>query len=193
LDDETHTSKLSVHIHETLSELGWEFKTKEERDTPKRFAKYLQYFHHETDYANLLQAQFEIPKGDSDVHGIVTQGPIPFRAVCAHHLLPMIGTAHVAYIPGQKVVGLSKLARLVRCVGRERPSKQEVIGERITDLLMRHLHPLGAMTIIRAEHCCMAARGLDMPGIHTTTANIRGAFRDNQTARDEAYRLINIS
>jgi GTP cyclohydrolase I len=108
---------------------------------------------------------------------------IPFHSTCAHHFLPFFGTAHVAYLPGTRVVGLSKLARVVDFYAR-RPQVQERMTEQVADLLQRRLDPAGAMVLIQARHLCMEARGVAKAGALTTTSTIRGAFQDERTRQE---------
>ena len=104
---------------------------------------------------------------------------IPFHALCAHHFLPFFGVAHVAYLPKDRVVGLSKLARVVDYFAR-RPQTQEALTEQVIDLLDRRLHPAGAMVVVEARHFCMEMRGVGKGGMSTTTTAIRGVFADDR-------------
>ena len=104
---------------------------------------------------------------------------MPFYSVCAHHFLPFFGTAHVAYLPGARIVGLSKLARVVEFYAR-RPQVQERLTEQIIDLIEQRLAPAGAMVVLQARHMCMEMRGVGKPGLTTTTSAIRGAFEDGR-------------
>ena len=104
---------------------------------------------------------------------------IPFHSLCAHHFLPFFGVAHVAYLPKDRVVGLSKLARVVGYCAR-RPQTQEALTEQVIDLLDRRLHPAGAMVVIEARHFCIEMRGVGKGGMSTTTTAIRGVFADDR-------------
>lgn len=108
---------------------------------------------------------------------------IPFHSLCAHHILPFFGKAHVAYLPKERLVGLSKLARAVDFYAR-RPQSQEKLTEQIIGLLEKRLSPLGAMVIIQARHFCIEMRGVGKPGAMTTTSAIRGAFDDERTRQE---------
>ncbi len=172
------------------------------KDTPDRFLKYLMSYTQEYDPKQDLSKTFPLKKqlrnkgpGDKVTkydRVIVTQVGIPYRAVCAHHLLPVLGTAHVGYIPRQQVVGLSKISRLVYGISHAIPSLQEDVCDEITDALMTHLIPQGAMCVISAEHGCMAARGIEEATgcIQTVTASVKGVFQENTEAREEFYHLI---
>lgn len=122
--------------------------------------------------------------------GIVALSNIPFRMICEHHLLPALGHAAIGYIPNKKILGLSKLPRLVDAVGTERPSLQEKITDRIVDLLEKHIEPLGTICVIKAEHACVACRGVATPDIITATSSIRGNFRNVPAAREEFFHMI---
>ncbi|MBA7602088.1 GTP cyclohydrolase 1 [subsurface metagenome] len=114
---------------------------------------------------------------------------IPIYSLCEHHLLPFIGRAHVAYIPVAKVIGLSKLGRIVERYAR-RLQIQERLTIQIADELETLLKPLGVVIVIEAEHLCMAMRGLSKPGMKTITSCVKGIFRDDVAARAEVMRLI---
>ncbi len=115
---------------------------------------------------------------------------IPFYSMCEHHLLPFTGRAHVAYIPeNNKIVGLSKLARLVDAVSKK-PQLQERLTSSIADIIMKSLKPKGALVIVQAEHLCMTMRGIKKPGSKMITSAVRGLFRRSQATRAEALALI---
>jgi GTP cyclohydrolase I len=156
------------------------------KDTPRRVADA---------YAELLAGAGEEPcrilrKLPGDKHDeIVLVRDIPLYSMCEHHLLPFIGRAHVAYVPRGKVVGLSKLARLVECLSR-RLQVQERLTTEVADALVEALNPKGVMVVIEAEHLCMTMRGVRKPGAVTTTSVVRGIFRSRQATRAEAMSLI---
>jgi len=115
---------------------------------------------------------------------------IPLYSMCEHHLLPFAGVAHVAYIPkGGRIVGLSKIARVVDILSR-RLQVQERLTKQIADLLNNHLKPLGVMVVIEAEHMCMSMRGAKKPKSLTVTSAVRGSFRTSSATRSEAMTLI---
>ena len=113
---------------------------------------------------------------------------VPFFSLCAHHFLPFFGSAHVAYIPGDQIVGLSKLARLVDFYAR-RPQIQERMTEQIVACLNKRLTPQGAMVVLQARHFCMEMRGVSKPGVLTTTSALSGAFEEERV-RQEFLSLI---
>jgi GTP cyclohydrolase I len=115
---------------------------------------------------------------------------IPLYSMCEHHLLPFAGVAHVAYIPkGGRIVGLSKIARLVDILSR-RLQIQERLTKQIADLICERLKPLGVMVVIEAEHMCMSMRGAKKPKSLTVTSAVRGSFRTSSATRSEAMTLI---
>lgn len=120
---------------------------------------------------------------------VVLLRDIPFNSLCEHHLLPFTGRAHVAYLPDGKVVGLSKLARLVEGYAR-RPQVQERLTTQISDALMEELNPLGAACVIEASHTCMTIRGAKKTGSLMVTSALRGLFQENASSRAEILSLI---
>ena len=115
--------------------------------------------------------------------GSVEVNEIAFYSICAHHFLPFFGTAHVAYLPKDRVVGLSKLARVVEHYAR-RPQIQERLTEQVIELLESRLRPAGAMVVVQARHMCMEMRGVGQPGATTRTSAWRGAFADARTRQE---------
>ncbi|HEV8603826.1 MAG TPA: GTP cyclohydrolase I FolE [Tepidisphaeraceae bacterium] len=120
---------------------------------------------------------------------VVLLRDIEFHSLCEHHLLPFMGKAHVAYLPDGKVVGLSKLARLVEGFAR-RPQVQERLTTQIADALMEELNPIGAACVIEATHTCMTIRGAKKPGSIMVTSALRGIFKDNPPSRNEILSLM---
>jgi GTP cyclohydrolase IA len=116
---------------------------------------------------------------------------IPLYSMCEHHLLPFIGIAHVGYIPDGKILGISKIARLVECFSR-RMQIQERLTTQVADALMNHLGPRGVGVIIEAEHTCMTMRGVNKPGTRTVTSAMRGLFKEDPKTRAEFLRLIEL-
>lgn len=120
---------------------------------------------------------------------VVLLRDIEFHSLCEHHLLPFTGRAHVAYLPDGKVVGLSKLARLVDGYAR-RPQVQERLTTQIADALMEELHPIGAACVIEAVHTCMTIRGVKKHGSTMVTSELRGIFKKNPASRAEILSLM---
>ena len=114
---------------------------------------------------------------------------ISFESCCEHHLMPFTGKAHIAYLPQGKIVGLSKLARVVEVLAR-RPQVQERMTEELADLLTRELEPRGVAVILEATHSCMTVRGVRKPGSICTTSAMRGTFRESALTRGELLSLV---
>lgn len=122
--------------------------------------------------------------------GMVTQTKIPVVSLCEHHLVPFVGHAHIGYFPNGRIVGLSKLARVVQAYSR-RLQIQERLTNQICTALHEHLEPRGVMVVVEAEHMCMTIRGVQAPGTKTITSALTGLFNDNQEGeKDEFLRLI---
>lgn len=160
-------------------------------DTPKRVTKALREMTvgYEADVAEILATQFD--QEELPYSGIVSLRRVPFHSMCEHHMLPFSGTADVAYIPGDtgRIVGLSKLARLVDAFAR-RLQVQERMTVQIVEALEEHLQPLGAACVVRAHHSCMALRGVGKDTGGMVTSEIRGAFYDDPRARSELMHLL---
>ena len=109
---------------------------------------------------------------------------IPFASMCIHHLLPFVGTAKIGYVPNGKIVGLSKLARVLDCFAK-RLQIQERLTQQIAEIIMEILQPHGVGVVLEAEHMCMALRGIKKPGSKTITSSLLGVFRTEQKARQE--------
>lgn len=141
------------------------------QETPKRVAKMYEelFAGYEMDYHKILAKQFTVDGDPSEI----TVSDIQFYSMCEHHIMPFFGTISISYIPkkGGKVVGLSKLARLVECFAR-RLQIQERLGKQICDALVECLDPTCVKVVIKAEHTCMTARGINKPGSQTTTTTI---------------------
>ena len=120
---------------------------------------------------------------------MVTEGPIPFFSLCAHHMLPFIGEAFVGYLPGDRLVGLSKIPRVVRFFS-QKLQMQERLTMEIADFLDDELKPLGVIVVMRARHFCMEARGVRTPGVLTRTSALRGLAFRNPDVKREFYTLL---
>ena len=142
------------------------------------------------DPQQILSKQFDVnASAEEGTNGIVIVKDIPFYSQCEHHLVPFFGTCSIAYLPSDKVVGLSKFARLVECFAR-RLQVQERMTKQIIDAITEYLDPLGAMVVIEAEHLCMTMRGIQKPGAKTVTSRVTGIFADSDKARSEAIHLM---
>jgi GTP cyclohydrolase IA len=155
--------------------------------TPRRIADmYEELFSglHEDPMA-LLTTGFEEEKHKE----MVLVKDIPFASMCEHHLMPFRGLAHVGYVPQGRIVGISKIARVVETLAR-RPQVQERLTSQVADLLMEGLRARGAAVVIDAEHLCMTMRGVKKPGSRVVTSATRGIFRENPSTRAEFLSLI---
>ena len=158
------------------------------RETPRRFRE-AWMFHmsgYDMDPANVLKT-FEDGADNYDEMIIVKN--IPFYSTCEHHLAPFFGTVSIAYIPKGKIVGLSKLPRLVE-IFAHRLQVQERLTTQIAEAIDKHLQPLGVAVTMTARHLCMESRGIQRQGHETITSAMHGAFRTNQSARNEFLQLI---
>ena len=126
--------------------------------------------------------------GDEGYDELILAREIPVRSVCEHHMLPFVGVAHVGYLPGARILGLSKLARVVE-LHAHRPQVQERLTTHVADWLHTHLHPRGVGVVIEAEHMCMTLRGVRAAGTTTITSSVRGALRDDPRSRAEFLAL----
>jgi GTP cyclohydrolase IA len=170
--------------HDLLVALGADLDSDHLRETPRRVAKA---------YAELLTPRpFNATTfpNDEGYDELVIVGAIPFQSLCAHHLLPFQGKAHVAYLPGERLVGLSKLARVVELYSR-RLQLQERLTTQVADWLEEHLQPRGVGVVLEAEHLCMSLRGVQTSGSNTVTSALRGAVKDDARTRQEFLSLIN--
>jgi GTP cyclohydrolase IA len=158
------------------------------RGTPDRVARAFEEFFsgYETDPVELLQRTFDEINGYDEM---VVLRDIRFESHCEHHLAPIIGKAHVAYLPAQRVVGISKLARLVE-VFAKRLQIQEKMTAQIANTLNDVLQPKGVAVVIEAAHQCMTTRGVHKPGVTMVTSSMIGAFRDDQATRREFLAMI---
>ncbi|WP_311971619.1 GTP cyclohydrolase I FolE [Pseudomonas baltica] len=181
------TSNLPDHYREILRKLGEDPDREGLRDTPKRAAKAMQYLCH-----GYTQTVEEIVNGAlfaSDNDEMVIVKDIELYSLCEHHLLPFIGKAHVAYIPTGKVVGLSKIARIVDMFAR-RLQIQENLTREIADAIQSVTAASGVAVVIEAKHMCMMMRGVEKQNSLMNTSVMLGAFRESSTTRQEFLQLI---
>ena len=157
-------------------------------ETPARVVKTLDHL-----YSGYKQDPKDVMKvfedGGEDYDEMVLLKDIEFFSTCEHHMQPFFGKAHIAYIPNKKVLGISKLARLLEVFAR-RLQIQERLTSQVADALMEHLQPLGVAVVIEAKHFCMIARGVQKQNSVMTTSVLRGAFKDDATARAEFISMI---
>jgi GTP cyclohydrolase I len=165
-----------------LTALGIELSSESLRGTPGRMARA---------YAELFSPRaFDMTTfpNDEGYDELVLARGIPLRSVCEHHLLPFVGVAHVGYQPGGRILGLSKLARVVEHFAR-RPQVQERLTKQIADWLAEQLHPKGVGVVIEAEHTCMTLRGVHAAGSTTVTSTMLGSLREDARSRQEFFAL----
>ena len=157
-------------------------------DTPKRVARaWKEYARgYQEDPAAHLSKTFEEVGGYDE---IVLLKDIPFQSHCEHHLAPIIGKASIAYLPRDKVVGISKLARVLHGYAR-RLQVQERLTAEVADCICEHLKPKGVAVVIEASHACMTARGVQTPGVMMVTSRIMGVFREDDRSRKEVLALM---
>jgi GTP cyclohydrolase IA len=165
-----------------LAALGVSTEAESTADTPRRMARA---------YVEMLSPRpFDLTTfpNDEEYDELVLARGIPVHSVCEHHMLPFVGIAHVGYLPGQRILGLSKLARVVELFAR-RPQVQERLTKQVADWLQDHLQPRGVGVVIEAEHLCMTMRGVRADGTSTVTSSLLGCLRDDARSRAEFLTL----
>jgi len=173
-------------IEDMLTAMGEDPKREGLKETPHRVIKSWREFYggYHQDPKKILSKTFEGEGYDQ----MVTVKNIELYSMCEHHMLPFHGRAHVAYIPKKRVVGLSKIARLVDCFARRLQIQEKLTGQ-IADCIGEHLQPKGVMVVIEAQHMCMTMRGVGKQNSTMITSAIRGAFEESQV-RNEFLQLI---
>jgi GTP cyclohydrolase I len=178
--------KISKAVREILAAVGEDVEREGIKGTPERVAEM---------YAELLSGMGEDPKKhlksvfSEKYDEIVLLRDVPFYSICEHHLMPFIGSAHVAYLPAGSVLGVSKLARVVDCFAR-RLQVQERLTDQIADFIMHSLKPKGVAVVLEASHSCMTIRGIKKPGSVMVTSSLRGIFRKDPKSRSEVLSLM---
>lgn len=159
-------------------------------DTPNRVARAWKEYcvGYAEDPAIHLSRIFEEVGGYDE---IVLLKDIPFQSHCEHHMAPILGVAHIAYLPTNRVVGISKLARVLHGFAR-RLQVQERLTAEVAQCIWDNLKPQGVAVVIEASHACMTARGVRTPGVRMTTSRMMGVFRDDQRSREEVLKLIGL-
>lgn len=181
-------AKLEKIVEEMLGLIGEDPRREGLRQTPKRVSKAWEYLTsgYEKDVKKVLNGAVFTEKYDE----MVIVKDIDFFSMCEHHLLPFYGKAHIAYIPTGKIVGLSKIPRLVEVFSR-RLQVQERMTQQIADTLFKTLDPDGVAVVIEARHLCMMMRGVEKQNSVATTSAMLGSFRDDERTRNEFLKLIN--
>ncbi|MDT8303721.1 MAG: GTP cyclohydrolase I FolE [Sedimentisphaerales bacterium] len=183
------TERIIKAVKEILIAVGEDTEREGLKKTPERVARM---------YAELLGGMHEDPKKHltstftENYDEIVLLRDIPFYSICEHHLMPFIGSAHVAYLPTGSVLGISKLARIVDCFAK-RLQTQERLTFQIADFLMESLKSQGVAVIIESSHSCMTIRGIKKPGSVMVTSALRGLFRRDPKSRNEVLSLMHSS
>lgn len=181
----TDAAQSEAAVERLLESLGVDLGEEDLSETPRRVAAM---------YRELLTPEpftFTTFANTSNYDELVLVRDIPFVSLCAHHLLPFTGHAHIGYVPGERIVGLSKLARVVRHFGRSL-QVQERLTKQVADLIQRELEPKGVGVVIQAEHQCMTVRGVQAVGSKTVTSAMFGLLRDNPASRDEFLSLAGV-
>jgi len=178
--------RIEKAVREILLAVGEDPDREGLQNTPNRVARmYTELFSGMTDDPSRHVQQVFTENYDE----IVLLKDIPFYSICEHHLLPFIGHAHVAYVPRGKVIGVSKLARIVASFAR-RPQVQERLTTQIAEFLMEKLNARGAAVVMEAAHTCMTIRGVKKPGSTMVTSAMLGLFRSDARSRSEVMSLI---
>lgn len=173
-------------VADLLRALGKDPTSEHLADTPARVAR---------SFAELLSPrEFQLTTfpNDEGYDEMVVARSIPVQSLCEHHLLPFHGVAHVGYLPGARILGLSKLARVVELFARDL-QVQERLTKQVADWLQEHLAPKGVGVVIEAEHLCMTLRGVRAPGAVTVTSAVHGLLREDRSSRQEFFALTGIS
>jgi GTP cyclohydrolase IA len=169
-------------VRDLLLALGRDPSSPHLADTPRRVAK---------SFAEMLTPrEFDFTTFPNEQHydELVLAKSIPVRSLCEHHMLPFTGVAHVGYLPGERILGLSKLARVVELFARDL-QVQERLTVQVASWLQEHLAPKGVGVVIEAEHMCMSLRGVQAPGSRTITSSVHGLLREDARSRQEFFTL----
>ncbi len=187
LTEEEKVRAISEHVRQMIEILGLDLTDPNLVETPERVAKlYVEMFRGLTEGAEPKVTFFP---NEERYTAMVMEKDIPFYSMCSHHFVPFYGHAHVAYIPNEKICGLSKMPRIVEFYAH-RPQLQERLTEQIAGFLAEKLNPQGVMVVIEARHLCVEMRGVKKPGALTVTSAIRGIFF-NRPVREEFLDLLN--
>jgi GTP cyclohydrolase IA len=172
-------------VADLLVALGHDPDNEHLADTPRRVA---------ASYAEFLTPRSFNPTtfpNDESYDELVLARDIPFHSLCQHHLLPFKGVAHVGYLPGDRILGLSKLARVVELFARDL-QVQERLTQQVADWLEHHLAPKGVGVVLEAEHLCMSLRGVQASGSRTVTSALHGVLREDSRSRAEFFALAGV-
>ncbi|MGI8438081.1 MAG: GTP cyclohydrolase I FolE [Chthoniobacterales bacterium] len=178
---------MTAAFHEILEAIGEDPQRQGLLRTPGRAARSYEFL--TQGYRQSVEEIVNEAIFDSDASEIVLVKDIELYSMCEHHLLPFIGKAHVAYIPNGKVIGLSKVARIVDVFAR-RLQIQEQLTTQIADAIMQTLHPDGVAVVIEAKHLCMMMRGVEKQNSIMTTSHLLGSFKEDARTRSEFFSLL---
>ena len=185
-DEQARVERIAGHVRAILTELELDPEDPNLRETDVRVAHmYMEMFHGLQEGSEPRVTTF--PNEEEYGH-MVMEKDIPFYSMSAHHLVPFYGHAHIAYIPGDRIIGLSKFARILEFYAK-RPQLQERLTEQAVNYLEEKLDPHGAMVVIEARHRCVEMRGVKKPGALTVTSALRGAFHERRV-REEFLDLL---
>jgi GTP cyclohydrolase I len=186
VEDEIRVREIAVHLRRVIELLGLNLSDPNLTETPERLARmYLEMFRGLSEGAEPRVTFFP---NDEGYQAMVMEKDIPFYSLCSHHFVPFYGHAHIAYIPNDKIAGLSKLPRILEFYA-SRPQLQERLTEQVAGFLAEKLSPQGVMVVIEARHLCVEMRGVKKPGALTVTSAIRGIFY-NRPVRQEFLDLL---
>jgi GTP cyclohydrolase I len=184
--EQVDLDRIAAAVREILAAVGEDPDREGLLETPQRVARM---------YAEMFSGLHADPREHTDkffeekYDEVVLVRDISFCSMCEHHLLPFMGKAHIGYMPSGRVIGLSKLARVVEVIAR-RPQVQERMTEEIADLLVEELDAKGVAVVVEASHSCMTIRGVRKPGSLCVTSAMKGIFRSNLSSRSEIMQLI---
>jgi GTP cyclohydrolase I len=184
---DTLADPIAGHAHAILAHIGEDPRRPGLAETPKRFAAALRALTagYEAEPEDVVGRGIFEAEGD----GVVLVCDVEFHSLCEHHLLPFFGRVHVAYLPGERIIGLSKIPRLVDLYAR-RLQVQERITEQVADALMKLIEPKGVVVVAEARHLCMAMRGVEKQHSTTATRALRGVYAHDAMARQEVLSMM---
>ena len=184
---ETLVDPIAAHAKALIANLGEDPQRESLRETPERYAKAMRFLTsgYESEPEDVVGSGIFSAEGE----GVVLVRDVEFHSLCEHHLLPFFGRVHVAYLPGDKIIGLSKIPRIVDLYSR-RLQVQERITEQVADALMKLLEPRGVLVLAEARHLCMAMRGVEKQHSATVTRALRGVYTHDAMARQEVLAMV---
>ncbi len=186
MEDKERVKRIETSVRSILDEFCIDKKSEMYKNTPRRVARmYIEIFSGLSNVNEPKLTLFDNPC----YRDILALKDIPFYSLCSHHLTPIFGTVSIAYIPGEKIIGLSKLPRIVKYFA-SRPQVQEDLTKELTDYLYERLKPKGVLVLIKARHLCMEMRGPRAQHVETVSSAIRGTFEKHPSTKEEALKLL---